>query len=118
MKNEVFNEPLFFDILKKINECTEMSVKDAYTFTKFSDEINQKFKFYITVYKKLLNKYGIKEGENYKFTDENLKKFNEEFKQLLEEEFIIKVRQKIKFPDIIKIAPKQIELLNDYFKFD
>ena len=120
LKNEVFENQLFFETIRKINDSEEMSAKDAYWFNRFTKELKPLLESYEEVRTKLLKKYG-KESTNQEGSSiiekDNIEKFQTEINSLNSQIASLTIA-KINYPEDLKLSPKQMSLMEDIFNFD
>ena len=117
LKNEVFNNVKFNETINKLNE-TDLPAKLAYKIFNLSKELTTRIEGYNKVREDLLKKYGTfnEEKEQYTFDGENAKKFNNQFKELLEEEFDVEFEPQ-ELPDNVTLTPSQIASVESLFIF-
>ena len=119
IKNELFENELKNKALNKFIK-NDLPIKQSYAINKFIKEIWDKSKSYWDVKLLLLSKYW-EEKEKWFFNvkKENLKEFNEKFKELLEiEEDYQYEKITISLDSDLKISPEDMSLLEEFINFE
>lgn len=117
LKNEVFNNKKFNETITTLNE-TSLPAGLAYKLLNLSKELAQKNEAYNEVKQSILDKYGTlnEKKEQYTFDKKNADKFNEEFNELLQEEFEVAYEPQV-LPDDVRLTPAQISSIENLFIF-
>jgi hypothetical protein len=122
LTNAIFNDTKFFESVRKINDFSGFSAKDAYRLHRLSKELTTRAEAYNTIRTKLLEKHGTKDEEagQFKFDPSKAREFESEFNDLLSIEFELDFN-KIPFPDDLVLSPSEInsvEWLFDFSEFE
>lgn len=119
IKNEVFENNLFIDTIRKINDSENLTAKDAYWFNRFSKELAQRMTDYEDIRTKLLKKYGVESPDtpgSFTIEKENTVDFLKDSNELGSEIITIKLEQ-IVYPENLKLTPNQIGVMENIFDF-
>lgn len=120
LKNEVFENQVFFETVRKINDSEEMTAKDAYWFNRFTKELQPLLASYEEVRAKLLKKFGKENPEqpgNVIIEKENIEPFQKEINSLNNQIATLTIA-KISYPENLKLSPKQMSIMENIFSFE
>jgi len=116
IKNGWFEDSQFHEILKNLNECCEFKAYEALSILQITEEISKVFKQYQTIREKVLKKFGTENEKGvYNIKEDKLELFEKEMEDLLNVKIDIKISQKVKMPENLKISPQQLRYVKDIF---
>jgi hypothetical protein len=113
IKNEVF-EMGIIEALKKVQD-TDMPIKEGFKVLKLINEMQKASEDYFKAKDILLSKYGTPSDEKegmIKFEGDNLNKFQDEFKSLIDISFNIEF-EKINLPENVLLKPRELRVLEN-----
>lgn len=119
IKNEIFENRIFIDTVRKINDSEDLTAKDSYWFNRFSKELSQRMADYEDIRNKLLRKYGHESLEapgSFTIEKENTVDFLKESGELGSEIITIEL-ERIVYPENLNLTPNQIGVMENIFDF-
>lgn len=104
--------------LEKINKSSDLPAKVAYHFYRLSKALDERSVAFQSVRHKLLEKYGKKDEKtgNYSVEGAELKIFQKEFDDLLNEEFELEF-EIIKYVEDLKLSPVEMFSVENIFDY-
>lgn len=118
LTNEIFNNSNFYEAIKKINDSTLFSPRDAYNLHRLAKELTEKAVAFEAVRAKALAKHGEKDEEKgiFKFKADASQAFEADMADLLGIEIELDFA-KIPFPEGLALTPAEIYAVEPFFDF-